>query len=109
MDDACASRAAEVRVCLRSVRALDVSAQPAGGQPVASDSSTAAKLFACERVPRESMCIAGEARARVLRAWRARGGRVCAGARAEQARGRGGGEAQAGHAGVHSALLCDAL
>ena len=51
------------------------------------------QLLTCKRVlPCESMGVAGEARARVLRACRVRGGRVCWCASAEQARGRGGGE-----------------
>ena len=47
------------------IRARCASSEPADGQPVASDSSTAAKLLTCKRVlPRESMCTAGEARTR---------------------------------------------
>ena len=57
-----ASSAGGERVAER-IRARCVSGEPADGQPVASDSSTAAKLLTCKRVlPRESMCTAGEAR-----------------------------------------------
>ena len=59
-----ASSAGGERVAER-IRARCVSGEPADGQPVASDSSTAAKLLTCKRVlPRESMCTAGEARTR---------------------------------------------
>ena len=46
VDDACASRATEVAsVFAERIRARCASGEPADGQPVASDSSTAAKLF----------------------------------------------------------------
>ena len=65
--DAWGSHAAEMAsVFAAHVRARCASGGPADGQPVASDSSTAAaKLLTCKRVlPRESMCTAGEARTR---------------------------------------------
>ena len=91
------------------VRARCASGGPADGQPVASDSSTAAaKLLTCKRVlPRESMCTAGEARTRgscvssvlctrVL---------VCKAQRSERGRGSGEDAAQPGALAVETSFV----
>ena len=64
MDDACASRAAEVASALQSAFALDV---PAASRPTVSQwpvpQASHPAFDVCKRVlPRESMCTAGEAR-----------------------------------------------
>ena len=70
------------RACLQSgVRARCVSGQPADGQPVASDSSTAAKLFDVSACCRVRACALLASRARVVRACRACSARVCSCAR----------------------------
>ena len=75
--------------CAWQMRQPPAGRRPAGGQCLKHH----IQLLTCKRVLLcESMGVAGEARARVLRACRVRGGRVCWCASAEQARGRGGGE-----------------
>ena len=75
--------------CACQMRQRPAGRRPASGQCLKHH----IQLLTCKRVlPCESMGVAGEARARVLRACRVRGGRVCWCASAEQARGRGGGE-----------------
>ena len=75
--------------CACQMRQPPAGRRPASGQCLKHH----IQLLTCKRVlPCESMGVAGEARARVLRACRVRGGRVCWCASAEQARGRGGGE-----------------
>ena len=75
--------------CACQMRQRPAGRRPAGDQCLKHH----IQLLTCKRVLLcESMGVAGEARARVLRACRVRGGRVCSCATAEQARGRGGGE-----------------
>ena len=75
--------------CAWQMRQRPAGRRPASGQCLKHH----IQLLMCKRVlPCESMGVAGEARARVLRACRVRGGRVCWCASAEQARGRRGGE-----------------
>ena len=75
--------------CACQMRQPPAGRRPASGQCLKHH----IQLLTCKRVlPCESMGVAGEARARVLRACRVRGGRVCWCASAEQARRRGGGE-----------------
>ena len=77
--------------CACQMRQRPAGRRPASGQCLKHH----IQLLTGKRVlPCESMGVAGEARARVLRACRVRGGRVCWCASAEQARGRGGGEGQ---------------
>ena len=80
--DAWASRAAEVAsASAERVRARCVSGEPADGQPVASDSSTAAKLFDVQACCHVRACARLARRARVVRACRACSARVCSCAR----------------------------
>ena len=71
--------------CACQMRQPPAGRRPASGQCLKHH----IQLLTCKRVlPCESMGVAGEARARVLRACRVRGGRVCSCACAERARGR---------------------
>ena len=82
VDDACASRATEVAsVFAERIRARCASGEPADGQPVASDSSTAAKLFDVSACCRVRACALLASRARVVRECRACSARVCSCAR----------------------------
>ena len=82
VDDACASRAAEVAsVFAKRIRARCASGEPADGQPKASDSSTAAKLFDVSACCHVRACAWLARRARVVRACRACSARVCSCAR----------------------------
>ena len=75
------------RMCLASseggkriaerIRARCASGEPADGQPVASDSSTAAKLFDVSACCRVRACASRTRLARVVRACRACSARVC--------------------------------
>ena len=88
---ACTTCGRRVRVCLASseggkriaerIRARCASGEPADGQPVASDSSTAAKLFDVSACCRVRACALLASRARVVRACRACSARVCSCAR----------------------------
>ena len=94
-------------VCVCQMRQPPAGRRPASGQCLKHH----IQLLTCKRVlPCESMGVAGEARARVLRACRVRGGRVCWCASAEQARGRGGGEGRGrgepgARAGLHRSVV----
>ena len=82
VDDACASRAAEVAsVFAKRIRARCASGEPADGQPVPSDSSTAAKLFDVSACCHVRSCAWLARRARVVCACRACSARACSCAR----------------------------
>ena len=93
--------------CACQMRQRPAGRRPASGQCLKHH----IQLLTCKRVlPCESMGVAGEVRARVLRACRVRGGRVCWCASAEQARGRGGGEGQGrGESGARRGLTSLAI
>ena len=85
-------------VFAKRVRATScASGEPADGQPVASDSSTAAKLLTCKRgLQGESMWVAGEACTRGACVSSVLCTRVLVCSAQGSERGRGSGEAEAG-------------